>query len=103
MASPSSMPTTPSSRASRATRARRSARAVGGRRRLVAVLGTMAQLGPASRSEHERIGRLAAQLRVDELIAVGEEARWIAAAAIAEGLSASAGRGAADADEALDS
>jgi UDP-N-acetylmuramoyl-tripeptide--D-alanyl-D-alanine ligase len=53
--------------------------------RLVAVLGPMAELGPVALEEHERLGDLAARLRVDRLIAVGEDARPIAMAAIRQG------------------
>lgn len=54
--------------------------------RLCAVLGHMAELGPASASEHERVGELAARLRVDRLVTVGRAARAIALAAVREGL-----------------
>ena len=43
--------------------------------RLIAVLGTMAELGPIADEEHERLGDLAARLRVDRVIAVGDWAR----------------------------
>lgn len=45
-----------------------------GRRRL-AVLGTMAELGPTAAELHREVGRLARELGVDELLAVGEPAR----------------------------
>lgn len=54
--------------------------------RMVAVLGRMAELGDISHTEHERIGELAARLRVDRLITVGESADDIAAAAVREGV-----------------
>jgi UDP-N-acetylmuramoyl-tripeptide--D-alanyl-D-alanine ligase len=54
--------------------------------RMVAVLGQMAELGEISRAEHERIGELAARLRVERLITVGDSAEDIAAAAIREGV-----------------
>jgi UDP-N-acetylmuramoyl-tripeptide--D-alanyl-D-alanine ligase len=54
--------------------------------RLVAVLGRMAELGPATGGEHERVGELAARLRVDRVVTVGEEARAIADAAVREGV-----------------
>ncbi|HXF72690.1 MAG TPA: UDP-N-acetylmuramoyl-tripeptide--D-alanyl-D-alanine ligase [Actinomycetota bacterium] len=54
--------------------------------RLCAVLGHMAELGPASAAEHERVGELAARLRVDRLVTVGDAARAIARAAVREGL-----------------
>jgi UDP-N-acetylmuramoyl-tripeptide--D-alanyl-D-alanine ligase len=53
---------------------------------LIAVLGTMAELGPISAGEHERIGELAARIRVDRLIAVGASARSIADAGLREGV-----------------
>lgn len=46
-------------------------------RRSVAVLGTMAELGPHSTEEHDRIGRLAVRLRIDRLVVVGEGAKAI--------------------------
>jgi UDP-N-acetylmuramoyl-tripeptide--D-alanyl-D-alanine ligase len=54
--------------------------------RLIAVLGVMAELGPIAEEEHERIGELAARIRVDRLITVGEEARTIANAGLREGV-----------------
>ncbi len=53
---------------------------------MIAVLGHMAELGPIADEEHERLGDLAARLRVDRLVAVGERARSIAVAAVREGL-----------------
>jgi UDP-N-acetylmuramoyl-tripeptide--D-alanyl-D-alanine ligase len=55
-------------------------------RRLIAVLGHMAELGTVSLEEHERVGGLAARLGVTRLVAVGDGARPIAAAAVREGL-----------------
>jgi UDP-N-acetylmuramoyl-tripeptide--D-alanyl-D-alanine ligase len=46
-----------------------------GDRRRVAVLGTMAELGPGAPGFHREIGRLAADLGVDALLAVGDDAR----------------------------
>jgi UDP-N-acetylmuramoyl-tripeptide--D-alanyl-D-alanine ligase len=54
--------------------------------RLVAVLGHMAELGPITFEEHEKVGELAVQIGVERLITVGEEARTIARAAVREGL-----------------
>jgi UDP-N-acetylmuramoyl-tripeptide--D-alanyl-D-alanine ligase len=54
--------------------------------RLIAVLGTMAELGPVSADEHERVGELAARIRVDRLVTVGEEAEAIAVAGLREGV-----------------
>jgi UDP-N-acetylmuramoyl-tripeptide--D-alanyl-D-alanine ligase len=42
-----------------------------------AVLGPMAELGETATAEHEAVGRLAAQLSVGRLVAVGEQARSI--------------------------
>lgn len=53
--------------------------------RLAAVLGHMAELGPISLEEHEKVGRLVVRLGVDRLVTVGEPARMIARAAIREG------------------
>ena len=46
----------------------------------------MAELGPIAAAEHERVGALAAELGIDVLIVVGEEARPIAIGARREGL-----------------
>lgn len=54
-------------------------------RRLVAVLGHMAELGPIAFEEHERLGELVVRIGVDRLITVGEPARAIARAAVREG------------------
>jgi UDP-N-acetylmuramoyl-tripeptide--D-alanyl-D-alanine ligase len=53
---------------------------------LIAVLGTMAELGPIATQEHERLGDLAARLRVDRVIAVGDWAQQIATASVREGV-----------------
>jgi UDP-N-acetylmuramoyl-tripeptide--D-alanyl-D-alanine ligase len=45
----------------------------------------MAELGPISFEEHERLGELVVRIGVDRLITVGEPARAIARAAIREG------------------
>jgi UDP-N-acetylmuramoyl-tripeptide--D-alanyl-D-alanine ligase len=57
-----------------------------GDRRCVAVLGLMAELGPISAGEHERIGELVARLGIDALVVVGPEARLIAVGATREGV-----------------
>ncbi len=57
-----------------------------GEAKFVAVLGQMAELGPISQDEHERIGELAARLRVDRLITIGPEAKAIAVAGVREGV-----------------
>jgi UDP-N-acetylmuramoyl-tripeptide--D-alanyl-D-alanine ligase len=64
----------------------RTARWVAGRARLVAVLGEMAELGPIAEKEHDRVGELAARIRVDRLVVVGEAALPIARAAVREGM-----------------
>jgi len=55
-------------------------------RRSWAVLGEMAELGPAAAAEHARIGRLAAELGVGRLVVVGAAAAAITAGAADEGL-----------------
>ena len=64
----------------------RTARWIARDARLIAVLGEMAELGPISVEQHERVGELAARIRVDRLVAVGDAARVIARAAIREGM-----------------
>ena len=54
--------------------------------RRVAVLGDMAELGRHSESAHAEVGRLAAELGVEQLIAVGKMAGTMAQAARAAGL-----------------
>ncbi|MCP9211460.1 glutamate ligase domain-containing protein [Streptomyces sp. NEAU-Y11] len=50
--------------------------------RSIAVLGRMDELGDDSRAAHEEVDRMAAELRLDQLVAVGgEEARWMQQAA----------------------
>jgi UDP-N-acetylmuramoyl-tripeptide--D-alanyl-D-alanine ligase len=48
--------------------------ALGRERRTIAVLGYLAELGEYEQEGHEEVGRLAAQLGVDRVIVVGEEA-----------------------------
>jgi UDP-N-acetylmuramoyl-tripeptide--D-alanyl-D-alanine ligase len=69
-----------------AAAALRTARWMAGGERLIAVLGEMAELGAISEDEHDRVGELAARIRVDRLITVGEAAHSIARAAIREGM-----------------
>ncbi|HTZ45193.1 MAG TPA: UDP-N-acetylmuramoyl-tripeptide--D-alanyl-D-alanine ligase [Jatrophihabitans sp.] len=57
----------------------------GGRRRSIAVLGQMAELGPESVEAHDAVGRLAVRLDVNLLLAVGQAARPIAHGASLEG------------------
>jgi UDP-N-acetylmuramoyl-tripeptide--D-alanyl-D-alanine ligase len=56
--------------------------------RAVAVLGPMAELGQASRREHETLGRHAAHVDLDRLITVGDETRKTARAARDAGMPA---------------
>jgi UDP-N-acetylmuramoyl-tripeptide--D-alanyl-D-alanine ligase len=64
----------------------KTARWMAGESRLIAVLGGMAELGPIASEAHDRVGELAARIRVDRLITVGEDARPIAAAGLREGV-----------------
>jgi len=54
------------------------AQAKGEARRFVAVLGGMFELGAAAREYHREAGALAAEVGVDLLACVGDEARWYA-------------------------
>lgn len=54
--------------------------------RRIAVLGDMLELGDFARDAHERMGKLAASLSVDELVCVGELSRFMAEAAIGAGM-----------------
>src|SRR5215216_1948693 len=47
-------------------------------RRLVVVLGGMFELGACARAYHREAGELAAEVGVDLLVCVGDEARWYA-------------------------
>jgi UDP-N-acetylmuramoyl-tripeptide--D-alanyl-D-alanine ligase len=66
-----------------------------GRDRMVAVLGEMLELGDGSHAAHVEVGRLAAELGVDRVVAVGA-----GAAGIAEG-AGERGTAVADVDEAV--
>ena len=61
--------------------------ALGTGRRTWAVLGPMGELGADSAARHDEIGRLAVQLEIDRLVAVGEPARPMYEGAHREGLS----------------
>lgn len=63
----------------------KAARMMAAHGRLIAVLGHMAELGPISLDEHERLGELLVRVGVDLLITVGEQARMILRAAVREG------------------
>jgi UDP-N-acetylmuramoyl-tripeptide--D-alanyl-D-alanine ligase len=64
----------------------KTARWMAGGSLLIAVLGGMAELGPIAAEAHDRVGELAARIRVDRLITVGDDARLIAAAGEREGV-----------------
>jgi UDP-N-acetylmuramoyl-tripeptide--D-alanyl-D-alanine ligase len=68
--------------------------------RRVAVLGDMLELGQGERRSHEMVGLRVAEL-VDELIAVGERAHWIAASARRAGMPAQAITELADVQQAI--
>ncbi len=79
----------------------RTARWMAGEHRLIAVLGQMAELGVIAPREHERVGELAARLRVDRLITVGADAEPIAIASVREGVEPDNVAAYDDADDAL--
>ncbi len=58
---------------------------IGRGRRTWAVLGEMAELGPAAREAHDEIGRLVVRLNVDRLLAVGPAVRPLHLGAHLEG------------------
>lgn len=53
--------------------------------RAVAVLGAMSELGEQAGEEHDRIGELAVRLRIPRIVVIGQDARRMYLAAIAEG------------------
>jgi UDP-N-acetylmuramoyl-tripeptide--D-alanyl-D-alanine ligase len=65
--------------------AQKAARRMATGTRLAAVLGHMAELGPVSLDEHERLGELVVRIGVERLVTVGEPALAIARAAVREG------------------
>jgi UDP-N-acetylmuramoyl-tripeptide--D-alanyl-D-alanine ligase len=71
-------------------------------RRLVAVLGHMAELGSVSAEEHEALGRLVTRIGVDRLVTVGGEAEAIGRAALLEGMEPDAVRSVGSASEAVE-
>jgi len=80
----------------------KAATVMAGDRRVLAVLGQMAELGDIAPEEHERVGELAARLGVDRLITVGTEAKSIAAAGLREGFEPDAVAAYDDVDAALE-
>jgi UDP-N-acetylmuramoyl-tripeptide--D-alanyl-D-alanine ligase len=79
----------------------KTAKVMAGEARVIAVLGRMAELGNVAEREHERIGELAARLRIDRLITVGTEAKTIAVAGVREGVEPDAVASYDDVDTAL--
>lgn len=65
-----------------------------------AVLGDMLELGSISEREHRRLGQLAAELKFDVLLTIGERAKDIARGAVKAGMSADSIFSFANADEA---
>jgi UDP-N-acetylmuramoyl-tripeptide--D-alanyl-D-alanine ligase len=63
----------------------KAARTIATGKRLIAVLGHMAELGPIELEEHERLGELVVRIGVDRLVTVGGAARTIARSAVREG------------------
>jgi UDP-N-acetylmuramoyl-tripeptide--D-alanyl-D-alanine ligase len=61
--------------------------AISADRRAWAVLGKMAELGPASHQAHKNVGRLAVALGVARIVVVGNEASGVRDGALAEGMS----------------
>jgi UDP-N-acetylmuramoyl-tripeptide--D-alanyl-D-alanine ligase len=80
----------------------KAARWMAGDARFIAVLGSMAELGSFAAVEHERIGELAARVRVDRLITVGAAAYPIAVAGLREGVEPGNVASYDDGDDALD-
>ena len=79
----------------------KAARWMAGDRRCIAVLGTMAELGPISADEHVRVGELLVRLGIDLLVAVGDDARVMAVGAEREGMEPERIRTCEDVDEAV--
>ena len=57
-----------------------------GAHRAVAILGDMGELGQATETAHREVGRLAASLGIDFLIALGERAQTLATGAVDSGM-----------------
>lgn len=70
--------------------------------RMVAVLGAMSELGEYAVDEHTKIGLLAVRLRIPRIVVVGQEARPLYLAAVAEGSWSDEAVFFADADEAFE-
>ncbi|HEY1332153.1 MAG TPA: UDP-N-acetylmuramoyl-tripeptide--D-alanyl-D-alanine ligase [Actinomycetota bacterium] len=76
------------------------ARHIAGVGRAVAVLGEMAELGPTSDAEHERVGERVAALGFDELVVVGPQAAAIGDGARRAGMTQDRVHACADVDAA---
>ena len=61
------------------------AQITGPQERMVAVLGAMSELGEYAGEEHDRIGELAVRLRIPRIVIIGQAARRMYLAAVAEG------------------
>lgn len=55
-------------------------------KRKIAVLGSLKELGAIAEQGHRDVGRTAAKLGIDFILAVGEEAKWIAQEAVTWGM-----------------
>jgi UDP-N-acetylmuramoyl-tripeptide--D-alanyl-D-alanine ligase len=79
----------------------RSLAAANGAARAVAVLGAMGELGEKAEDAHREVGRLAGELGLDVLFAIGDHAAALTDGAVEGGLEASCAHVAADHEEAL--
>jgi len=61
---------------------------IGGRGKKIAVLGDMFELGKHSVKEHRRLGRVAAQARIDKLYLLGDQAGTVRRGALRAGMKA---------------
>jgi len=56
-----------------------------GKRRSVAIIGEMRELGPGALQAHDEVGRLAVRLNIDKLVVVGRGAKAAHSSAVQEG------------------
>ena len=54
-------------------------------KRKIAILGDMLELGEYSKTLHEEVGKVVAQNKIDVLVTIGEQAKWIANHAYCKG------------------
>jgi len=59
---------------------------IGGSGKKIAVLGDMFELGIQSRTEHRRLGRIAAQAKIHQLYLLGDQARQVRSGALRAGM-----------------